>query len=303
MRLDVRTAALDDATEQRLRLAVSLLGAYRLRIRLNPWDGTRCDLLVASTDDAYGVRALAQAQRRGSKVIGVGRAQTAVISPDATAAMLAQYIREQVYGAMSPDDAGVSAPLPALCRLAQAALRGKAVDITFHGRTLKLRPKTGRAHADSHSELLAGLEMLSESRCRIVVVDEDDDVRNMASASIESVLLRAAYRIGDDLPDFPVGRFWLDAWPDLGTMPLKAGALRMCMLLIGNTKSVAELNRSGLGDATPTDLKACLWAFAAADLLHDDGSSRRIEITPSRKPRVHASFLSSLARRFGLWRT
>ena len=302
MDLDVRTAVLEEATEQRLRLAISLLGAYRLRIRLNPWDGTRCDLLIASADDAYGARVLAQAQRRGTKAIGVGRTLNAAISPDATAAMLAQHIRDQVYGAASSDASAASAPLPALCRLAQPPLRGKAVDVICHGRALKLRPQTGRVHAESHSGLLAGLEKLSESRCRIVLSDGDDDVQNMASASIESVLLRAAYRIGDALPDFPAGRYWLDAWPDLGVMPLQTGALRTCLLLIGNTRSSDDLVKSDLGDVTPADLNACLWAFAAADLLRDDGVVRRIETAPPRKPRAHASFLSSLARRFGLRR-
>ncbi len=48
MHFDVRTAALDDLIERHVRLAVSLLGAHQLHARLSPWDGTRCDLLIAS---------------------------------------------------------------------------------------------------------------------------------------------------------------------------------------------------------------------------------------------------------------
>ncbi|MCR6700566.1 MAG: hypothetical protein NVV68_05160 [Dokdonella sp.] len=67
MQFDIRTAALDDLAEQRIRLAVSLLPAYRLRGRLGAWDGTRCDLLIAAAGDAYGHRALSLAQRRARR--------------------------------------------------------------------------------------------------------------------------------------------------------------------------------------------------------------------------------------------
>ena len=66
MLFDIRTAALDDLTEQRLQLAASLLGAWRMRARITPWDGTSCHLLVADVDDAYGRRAMALAARRGA---------------------------------------------------------------------------------------------------------------------------------------------------------------------------------------------------------------------------------------------
>ena len=303
MRLDARTAALDDATEQRVRLAASLLGAYRLRVRLTPWDGTRCDLLIASTEDAYGVQALALARRRGTAAIAVGRTGDATIGPDATASMLAQHIREQVGSAVSPEAGTVeAAPLPMLCQLAQPPLRGRAVDAVYHGRTLKLRPQTGRAYAPSRSELLAGVAKLPESQCRAVAADAADEGRDMVSASLESVLLHAAHRSGERLPDFPEGRYWLDAWPDLGASPSLAHALRLSLLLIGNMKSIAELVESGLGEATPADLNACLWAFAAADLLRDGESAGRIATPPPRKLRAPAAFLSSLARRFGLRR-
>ena len=76
MHFDVRTAALDDLIERHVRLAVSLLGAHQLHARLSPWDGTRCDLLIASSEDAYGAQALDLACRRGTAVdcLGAGGA-------------------------------------------------------------------------------------------------------------------------------------------------------------------------------------------------------------------------------------
>ena len=44
LRADITFSALGEQAEQRVRLAVQLLAAYRIRAKLRPWDGTRCDL-------------------------------------------------------------------------------------------------------------------------------------------------------------------------------------------------------------------------------------------------------------------
>lgn len=313
MHFDVRTAALDDLIEHHVRLAVSLLVAHHLHARLRPWDGTRCDLLIASADDAYGAQALAFARRRGTAVIAMGRvgevAGLPLVDPESTALVLAGHIRDRLQGLAAKEVAGADAApapdtarQPVLCRLAMPPLRGKTVDILCGGHALRLRPQVGRAYAATLSDLLTAGEQLPGSECRVVVVDGRESVQNGVSASLESVLLRVAHRIGEQLPDFPDGRYRLDAWPDFGALPSLVDALRVSRLLIGNTKSVSELTASGIGDVAPGELNACLWAFAAADLLRDAGPIEAAAVAPSRAPRVQEGLLSSLARRFGLWR-
>jgi len=305
---DIRTAALDDLVEQRVRLAVSLLGAYRLRAKVGPWDGTRCHLLIASSDDAYGQQALSLAQRRGTSLIPLGETEStpgiATISAYTPAAALAKLIHERLQGEQ-PQPAAIapaSATLPALCRLATPPLRGHAVDATCHHRKLMLRPQVGRVYARTHSDLLAVADSLSGSDWEMTVVDRPDSTENMVSASLEAFLVRAAHRASDRLPDFPEGRYRLDAWPDLGSLPSMLGAMQASKLLIGNTLTLRELKQSAPATLDRAELNACLWAFAAADLLRDTAPSAGTIAAPARPARMQAGLWSSLARRFGLLR-
>ena len=54
LRADIATAALSEQAEQRVRIAASLLAAWRVRGQVRSWDGTRCTLLVADIADTYG---------------------------------------------------------------------------------------------------------------------------------------------------------------------------------------------------------------------------------------------------------
>src|SRR5690606_28251413 len=120
-----------------------------------------------------------------------------------------------------------------LCQLAMPPLRGKAVNLLCAGHTLRLRPQLGRAYAATLTELLAAGEQLPDSACRIVLVDDEESVKHLASGSLESVLLRMAHRLGEQLPEFPDGHYRLDAWPDFGALPALMGSLRVARLLIG----------------------------------------------------------------------
>ncbi len=313
MHFDVRTAALDDLIERHVRLAVSLLGAHQLHARLSPWDGTRCDLLIASSEDAYGAQALDLACRRGTAVIALGRAaQVAglqVIDPETSALALAQHIRERLQsvgkgaaarGIVSSPSAACT-PLP--CQLARPPLRGKAVDILWGDHVLRLRPRLGRAYAETLFDLLSVGEKLPEAECRLVVVDDrKESAGGAVSASLESVLLRMTQRINAQLPDFPDGCYRLDAWPDFGALPSLVGALRVSRLLMGNTKRASELLATGIGAIPPAEFNACLWAFAAADLLQSVDVAQPVLVPPPAS-RLQQGLFSSLARRFGLWRT
>ena len=309
MFFDIRTAALDDLVEQRVRLAVSLLGAYRLRAKLGPWDGTRCHLVIASTDDPYGRQVLSLAQRRGTSLIPLGETESTpgipAISTFTTASALAKLIHERLQGnAPQPSTAASDGTtLPALSRLASSPLRGKAVNITCNDRTLMLRPQVGRVYAQTHSDLLAVADSLSGSDWDITVVERPESTASLVSASLEAFLVRAAHRAGDRLPDFPEGRYQLDAWPDLGSLPSMLGAMQASKLLIGNTRTLRELAQSAPPTMDRVEFNACLWAFAAADLLRDTApASSRVVALPTRPPRIQAGLWSSLARRFGLLR-
>lgn len=307
MLFDIRTAALDDLVDQRVRLAVSLLGAYRLRARLSAWDGTRCHLLIASADDAYGRQAIELAHRRGTAVLALGEpdagATTPAVSSYTTASALAKYIRDCL-NACQPEVRDKRAAkqrdtTPALCRLAQAPLRGTSVIASSNGRVLHLRPKVGRVYAATHSDLLNVADSLSSAEWSLAGDSREDSMLDQVSASLESFLMRAAWRAADELPPFPDGRYRLDAWPDLGALPSLVGALQIARALIGNNRSTGELAGSD-GNIDRTELNACLWAFAAADLLRDVDPLARPMEAPKR--RMASGVWANLARRFGLVR-
>lgn len=65
IRADIATAALEERVEERVRIAALLLIARKIRAQTRPWDGTRCDLLVADAGDAYGRKAIEGARKRG----------------------------------------------------------------------------------------------------------------------------------------------------------------------------------------------------------------------------------------------
>ena len=296
MLFDIRTAALDESVEQRILLAVSLLGAYRLRARLGAWDGTRCHLLIASSDDACGRQALDLAQRRGTPAIALDTEASA----QTPAATLAKLIRERLRNEASATSTASpsAAPVPALCRLALPPLRGQAVQLRSKGRSIALRPQTGRAHAQTHSDLLA--DSFSAPDCELVIARRDEPVGKPVSMSLEAFLMRAAQHIGASLPAFPEGCYRLDAWPDLGALPSAADAMRIARLLIGNTRGLRELSGA---ETDAASLNTCLWVFAAADLLRHADPAAQPAALPARSPRMQSSLWASLARRFGLTRT
>lgn len=305
MLFDIRTAALDDLAEQRVRLAVSLLPAYRLRGRLGAWDGTPCHLLIAAADDTHGHRALSLALSRGLPVMALGAPLADIgiepIHAGSPASVLARLMRDQLQpvAATAAAAPGNGETGPALCRLAAAPLRGRAVEVECNGRVIHLRPELGRVYAASHSDLLAVADGMSGSPWRIEPSERPLDAHDLVSASIESFLLRTAQRAADRLPAFPDGRYRLHAWPDLGSVPAYLDAMRVGRLLIRNAMSPDELVEADSGlDRRRID--TCLWAFAAAHLLSDAGPRRPLPVPIERPRRVQFGLWSSIARRFGL---
>jgi hypothetical protein len=54
MRIDLTYAGLTEQMLQRLRLAAQLLASRQIQAFVRAWDGTRCHVLVALTQDGYG---------------------------------------------------------------------------------------------------------------------------------------------------------------------------------------------------------------------------------------------------------
>lgn len=271
MRFDIRTAALDELLEQRLRLAVSLLGSFRIRANVTPWDGTRCDLLVAAANDRDGQEAVGLAERRGMGVLALGSGWAGGGVDESrwsTAAGLAMGIRDRLERVAATDREPSSQLFvrSALFKLTQPSLRGRSVDACCNGRVLALRPKVGRVYAASHSDLLIAGDALMSGDCwRFDVVESStSNATYGVSASIESVLMSAAYGARVELPDFADGSYRLNVWPDMGHLA-ESGPMKVAHKLISAALSPDDLVRSvGVDRAT---INACLWAFAAADLL------------------------------------
>lgn len=309
MLLDIRTAALDDEIENRVHLAVPQLAAYKLRARVTPWNGTRCHLLVAAADEKYGHMAILLALRRGTPVIALGKPiEPLAVSPlprDTTAEALIDAMRARLEEvptkASRKDDSEDRRPL--VCRLSRPPVRGKAIGVRNSERTLMLlRPQAGRAYASTFSDFEASIKGFQDLAWGRVEVDNSPITADMVSTSIESFLLLAADMGKLGLPDYPDGYYKLNAWPDLGSLPGLVSALYIAKQLVNGPVSPDEIVEQSQIDIERQDVNACLWAWAAADLLVDASGEARTGRKRSRqtKQRVSSGMWSSIARRFGL---
>lgn len=310
MRIDIRTAALDSEVERRIRISANLLAAYRLQAMVKAWDGTRCQLLVAAADDAYGQQAISLAARRGTPVIALGSSfppaangPITTIPLSSPAPSIARAMSEFLTATSMPEaPQGLVAPQhPGLCSLASATLRGRAVDIAANGRVAHLRPEVGRAYAASHSDLLAVADALLGNTATLTPIERPTAINGEVSGSLESLLTRAALRARDRLPAFPDGKYWLDAWPDLGMLPESVGALTLSRKLLRGSSSLEQLCSGEDAGLDRAGIHACLWAFAAADLLR--GGENAWAAIPEAAPEqatARTGLWRSLARRFGL---
>lgn len=314
MFFDIRTAALDEGLQQRVRLAVSLLGAEHLRARISGWDGTRCHLLIAAIDDEYGRRSLALALRRGTPALALGSKSLELsIEPirlQAPVAALAKEIRRRLSALGTMVSAPGQAPTPALdsaepvlCQLAREPQRGRIVQLKGRGRSILIHPVAGRAYASSLSDLLLAPDALTLPGWKLRPVDDAIEPTGLASLSLEAFLLRAAWCASDTLPEFPKGRYGLKTWPDLGGLPQMVGALRIAKLLLGEAVGTTELHRQEVTELGPQQINATLWAFAGADLLRDADQPAALQSAlPGAAQMRRLPWWTAIARRFGLQR-
>lgn len=336
IRADIAIAALDEDTMQRLRIAASLLAAYRIQARVRDWDGTRCSVLVADHADAYGRQASDIARRRQTPVLlfnapqhapapGVGYADPASVASTLAAALrellgdktadapapAAPQAAPQAEKAQPPAPSPAAAPerLPAvastLCRLTTPEFQGRAVDATLRGRTIHIRPAEGRIYAPSLSDLLSARDSLGQSDWTLHAVGDHDSARpahDGASRSLEAFLLQAAYHSRAHLPDFPPGHYRLSDWPDIGSAPEHIGALKIARALL---RGPADAERLGAScEVPPCEVNAALWAYRAAGLLETEGGVGAFTTMEDRPPegRRLGGLLARIATHFGLSR-
>lgn len=336
IRADIAIAALDDDTAQRLRIAATLLAAYRIRAVVRDWDGTRCNVLVADHADTYGRQAYEIARRRETPVLLFNPTDQTRIpgvtcaDPASVASTLAVALRDllgapqaetpataaQAAPAASPATASATAApaapsertqaaTSALCRLTSPEFEGRPVDATLRGRTLHIRPAQGRIYAPSLSDLLSARDSLGQTDWTLQTVAANDrsvELGDGVSRSLEAFLLQAAFQSKTRLPEFPPGRYRLRDWPDIGSAPELIGALKIANALLRGAGSAEQL--AAQCDLPLGDVNAALWAYRAAGLLETEGSKgvfTAVHERPQDAGRL-GGLLARIASHFGLSR-
>ncbi len=325
IRADIAIAALNEQVEQRIRIAASLLPAYRIGAKVRPWDGTRCGLLITDPSDEYGRQAFELARKRGTPILVISdrvisdrvisdrisdnpndiETECVTVSESSPAPVLAQHLRElltrdQLVDSVVPVVA--NGIVPALCKLAAAEYRGQAVDAICNGRTIHIRPVEGRIYANTLSDLLSACDTFSSSAWELQISAASDRAPSTdgASRSLEAFLLQSAFQGRDRLPSFPTGRYELKDWPDVGTAPEFIGALKVARSLLRAPASERELQLAC--DVSEEEVKASLWAYQASNLLSSsDNSIDAIRLPPPPTARF-SGMLARIASRFGLGR-
>ena len=304
-RADMAIAALSDQMEQRIRIAAQLPAAYRIRAAIRAWDGTRCNLLVTDHGDAYGRQVADLARSRGTPVLAFGVdpivAGISAIGESSLTPALAQAMRELLQPAAAQiEDTVIGGPQPALCRLTEPEFSGRAIDATCNGRTIHIRPEEGRVYAPTYSDLLSARDsFLTEGWTLNVTTSGRDAHGDGASRSLEAFLLQCAFSGRDHLPVFPMNRYRLKDWPDLGSAPELVEALKVARSLLRAPADPEDLRRRCGIDAR--DVNASLWAYRAANLLEvTDQNTKAPESTPP--VGAFSGILARIAQRFGLVR-
>ncbi len=310
---DITTAALNEQVEQRIRIAASLLPAYRIGANVRPWDGTRCGLLITDPSDAYGRQAFELAMKRGTPVLAIFNNPMNIepdclaVSESSPAPVLAQHLRELLTRDLPADSAtaaDVNDSLPALCRLAAPKYRGQPVDAISNGRSIHIRPAEGRVYANTLSDLLSACDSFSSSVWQLQTASASSRTTpaDGASRSLEAFLLQTAFHGRDQLPSFPPGRYQLKDWPDVGTAPELIGALKVARSLLRGPASQRELQLAC--DVSEEEVKASLWAYQASNLLLSADDNVNVNAMPSAPPPTarFSGMLARIANRFGLGR-
>ncbi|MEO8672566.1 MAG: hypothetical protein ABI411_14705 [Tahibacter sp.] len=313
--LVISMAGLDDSLERRVVMAAKLLGASRINARIEPWDGTRRDILVADMSDAYGRTAYAVARRRKDAVLPISRTGgalddgTVALSSSCQVVELQNRLREIALQIRTPvtDDTGLikmgAAPDAVLGLLELLTKPGAASGGDFVAKygtySVVIRRSASRIIGRSHSDLVAAKSNLCGSAWSARPAGRDDlpQSTELVSMSLDAFLITACELHERKLPPFP-GRHQLGHWPDLGTLTDNVEAMQLSALLSRNKASVDELAlRTNIEKAR---INAFCWAMSASGLF-DSTTRQSVAITDQAPPEdAPRSIISRLARRFGI---
>lgn len=311
----IRHAGLGESQQRRIRIASRLLSVYGVKASVEPWDGTRCTLLVIASGDVLGERAAELALRRRTPVLVIGGNDDPPegmfrISEGAPSAMILETMRAVLGIAASTPGQPAATQVPgaavdgsALVRLADhAGNTGGDLYAKVGSTAIKFRWSTGRVIARKHSDLLHARDRLGAAQWSIRPLDAArlDSSAGDVSASIDVFFIRGTLSAHvQALPAFPDGQYQLANWPDLGSAPDLVQSLALANHLVRQPLTVAE---AALASGMSAELvERHFWGFRAAGLLVASGSAgagAAVEPKKSPKPGVWRK----LARRFGLVR-
>lgn len=304
MQFDIRVAALHELTLKRVKMAATLLAAYGARARVSAWDGTRCHLLVAAGDDAYGQRALALAERRATPALTVLDIApvdaSTTVGRDTPAAHLVKMF-SQLLGLADTSESGPSeiALDSLVCLLAGPRYRGQLVTATRGSAVVMLDPGAGKVYAASHSDLLHVQDRLCEGDWTVWSGNPRRfPQENGAAAGMEPFLIAATQRGKAALPAFPAGPCWLETWPDLGCLPSMLKLMQLTRMLTREATTPHALAEKAGDIASVQEVNAFLWALSAANLLKLE--AKVVESKAPRRRTVGNGIWTAIARRFGL---
>jgi hypothetical protein len=322
MRQDIRYVALGAEPERRVRLAARTLAVHGVEASVQPWEGPRCDVVVANADDGYGQQVIEIATRRGVPVISLGQADegaptAARLPADATISALANLLRSLLTGSResaatrnarsstgTEPRAAINTAVDAvgLVQLALLSdLRKRDIEARIGSRVVYFMRSRGRVLTNSLSDMLESRNQLCEPGWQFRDISAMPQLSAGAEVvgSLDAFLLHAATRSGARLPDFPEVRCALEYWPDLGAAPDVIEALRLAGPLLRRPLTPSELIR--VSRVEPAHVHACLWAFEASGLLRRDAGVD-VGIAAPSTPSARGGIWSRLASHFGLSR-
>lgn len=326
---EVRGVALSAVQKTQVLAALALLAAESVNAEYSDWNGGRCDLVVANADDGYGRHVIEIALRRGLVVLALRKDATVechaqscidgVVSDadlatemrrvmDIEAGPHGQSVNGDVRetandGSSVVPDSAVNELLP--CRIAfDPALAGRDLYCRLGQRKIFLSPERGRVLTRTWSDQLSASEHFCGPGWTVRALAKGELERREieVSSSLDAFYLGATLRGASLLPRFPGRKVALKDWPDLGTAADQGLALRIAGAL--SRRSFDPVDLVAQVGGTPSEISACLWAYAASGLLNYEGvvaSESSVATTPGRA--LANSLLAKLARHFGFARS
>lgn len=334
MRKLVRHAGLDEAFARRLSIACRVGHASQQSIQCAPWDGTRCDLVVASAHDAYGRKVMDIARRRGTPILrihtdGASAASRELedlaptLALDAGTSVIAEALlalldtraprsaeeRRPSHRAMPIDEALVSTHLEAsslLGRLCQGEQsQAGPLKAENSGIAIAIDRDGGRVCAESTQMRMLAASRASRPGWQLLDMGahERSALATAGCSSLDCFLVTATLAARADLPDLPAGRYRLLQWPDLGGLPDAVDILKVVRLIQSRPLSPAQVAEAA--GVEPEVVRACLWAFRCAGLLSEPqdglaqngGTANQMQVTNAS---ASAGMLARIARWVGL---